>query len=76
MLNIDTDLVERQWKRLRSKIKQRWPALTAEEIQHTGGNTDMLASLLQEKYGYARHYAEEEVNHFLRHNTAERERVN
>jgi uncharacterized protein YjbJ (UPF0337 family) len=72
MINVDIDLVESQWKSLRSKIKQRWPALTMEEIQHTGGNTDMLGELLQEKYGYSKSRAEDEVNQFLRHNTVGR----
>ncbi len=73
MINSDKTLVEGQWKNLRSKIKQRWQALSLEEIQHTGGNTDMLIELLQAKYGYSKRYAEEELKHFLRHNTIEQE---
>jgi uncharacterized protein YjbJ (UPF0337 family) len=72
MMNVDIELVESQWKHLRSKIKQRWQALTTEEIQHTGGNTDMLVDLLRDRYGYSKRYAEDEVRQFLRHNTTER----
>jgi uncharacterized protein YjbJ (UPF0337 family) len=75
MINVDIDQGESQWKNLRGKIKHRWQALTMGEIQHTGGNTDMLVELLQAKYGYSKRYAEEEVNHFLQHNTNEREPV-
>jgi uncharacterized protein YjbJ (UPF0337 family) len=70
MINVDMDVIESQWKKLRSKIKQRWSALTMEEIQQTGGNTDMLVELLQKKYGYSRRYAEDEVGQFLRRHTA------
>jgi uncharacterized protein YjbJ (UPF0337 family) len=61
----NAEVLEGQWKQLRGKVKQRWAALTDDDLLTIEGSFDVLVALLQEKYGYARWRAEEEVEQFL-----------
>jgi hypothetical protein len=63
MLNVE--VFETQWKQMRKNVRQRWQALTDADVNHIDGHIDVLIDLLQEKYGYPRQVAEEEVNRFL-----------
>ena len=63
---INVDLFENQWKEIRENVRPRWPALTDTNVDLIDGHIDVLIDLLQEKYGYSRSLAEDEVNRFLR----------
>lgn len=62
---IDSDVLDKNWKQLRGKLKQRWMALTDDDLTTIDGSAEVLVDLLQEKYGYAQPRAEEEVRRFL-----------
>lgn len=54
---------------IKSRIKQRWRRLTDEEIDELEERADILASKLQECYGWEREEAERQVREFrARHN--------
>lgn len=62
---INVDILESQWKNIRSAVKQRWKALTDDDVELIDGHFDVLVDLLQEKYSYSRQLAEEEVRRFV-----------
>jgi len=52
---------EGKWKQLRGQAKVWWGKLTDDDLEKVGGNFDKFIGLLQEKYGYTRQQAEEEI---------------
>lgn len=62
---MNKDILQGKWKQLKGEIKQRWADLTDDDIMGIEGKSDKLAGILQEKYGYSREQAEEEVDQFL-----------
>src|SRR5262245_46916922 len=55
----------RQWPRLREQLKTWWGQLTDTDLQQIAGQKDQLIRVVQERYGYARERAEQEVNRRL-----------
>jgi uncharacterized protein YjbJ (UPF0337 family) len=62
---VNTDILEGKWKQLQGKVKERWGMLTDNDITRINGKRDVLIGILQEKYGYPRMKAEEEVDDFI-----------
>ena len=62
---MNEDILEGKWKQLRGQVKETWGELTDDEIDEINGRRDKLVGKLQEKYGYAREEAEDEVDDFL-----------
>jgi uncharacterized protein YjbJ (UPF0337 family) len=52
---------EGQWPRLRGQVRSWWRQLTEADVDTIAGQQDRLVSLLQERYGYTRARAEQEV---------------
>jgi uncharacterized protein YjbJ (UPF0337 family) len=61
-----SDILEGQWKQLRGKIKEAWGTLTDDELDQIEGRRDVLIGKIQEKYGYTKEKAEQEVDRVLR----------
>lgn len=59
------DILEGQWKQLRGQVKQWWGDLTDDDLDQINGKTDVLMGKLQERYGYTKERAREEVNRRL-----------
>ena len=64
--NIETnpmnqDILAGKWKQMRGELKTWWGKLTDDDVDTIGGQKDKLAGLLQEKYGYTREKAEQEI---------------
>lgn len=57
---------ERQWQQLRGRVKGWWERLSEADLEQVAGRKDQLIRLVQEKYGYARERAEQEVDRRLR----------
>lgn len=55
-----------KWRQMRGAIKEEWGQLTDDEIQSLQGRADRLLGLLEERYGYTRQKAEEEIGRFLK----------
>ena len=62
---MNRDTLKGQWMQLKGKIRQQWGKLTDDEIDQMQGNTEMLIGKLQERYGYEREKAEQEVDRWL-----------
>src|SRR5262245_42305105 len=68
--NIETDSMNRdilagKWKQMRGELKTWWGKLTDDDFDRIGGQKDKLIGLLQERYGYSREQAEQEVERRL-----------
>jgi len=63
MMNADT--FKGQWKQLRGRIQQKWGDLTNDDLDRIQGSQTEFEGLLQERYGYTKERARQEVNDFL-----------
>ncbi len=64
------DILSKDWKHLRSKVREHWHSLADEDLMIINGNRSVLVSMLEEKYFYSKEIAEDEVNRFLAEFTA------
>ncbi len=59
---MNNDVLKGQWKQIRGEAKAWWGKLTDDDLERAAGKFDVLAGLLQEKYGYTRSHAIEEID--------------
>ena len=59
---MNKDIPQGKWKQMRSQIKLSWGKLSDNDLEQIGGKYDKFVALLQERYGFSRERAEEEVN--------------
>lgn len=62
---MNNDIFEGNWKQIRGRVKEWWGRLNDDEIDQVEGRYDRMSGLLQEKYGYTRQAAEDEIRAFL-----------
>ena len=62
---MNRDILEGKWKQVKGSVKEKWGQLTDDELDKAAGRFDKLAGLLQERYGYAKDQAEQELDEFL-----------
>jgi uncharacterized protein YjbJ (UPF0337 family) len=60
------DILKGKWKQLRGQIQQKWGDLTNDDLDRIQGAQTEFEGLLQERYGYTKERARQEVNDFLR----------
>ena len=65
---MNEDILKGKWKQLKGHVKEVWGELTDDEVDQIDGQYEHLMGLLQERYGYTRQEAEEEINEFLNEN--------
>jgi uncharacterized protein YjbJ (UPF0337 family) len=58
-------MLEGKWRRLRGTMKGRWGRLTGNNVKRIEGRVDQMIGLLQERKGYTRQKAEEELDRYL-----------
>jgi uncharacterized protein YjbJ (UPF0337 family) len=51
-----------QWKQMRGRLKSWWGKLSDDDFDWIEGQKDKLIGLVQEKYGYTRDQAQEEID--------------
>ena len=62
---MNRDVFAGWWKQARGQAKTWWGKLTDDELDQIEGNKDKLVGLVQERYGYARDRAAQEVDEFM-----------
>ncbi len=62
---MNTDTLKGKWKQMTGEVKTQWGKLTDDEILSTEGDLERLQGKIQEKYGYTKDQAKEEVNRFM-----------
>jgi uncharacterized protein YjbJ (UPF0337 family) len=61
---MNKDQFQGQWKQIKGKIKEKWGKLTEDDLTQINGKRDQLLGKLQQRYGYAKEKAEEELKHW------------
>lgn len=59
------DILQGNWKQLKGQVKEWWGDLTDDDLTLIDGKRDKLVGALQERYGYAKERAEDEVTRRL-----------
>ncbi len=63
---MNTDTFEGQWRQMKGDLRSWWGRLTDNDFERVAGKKDRLIGTLQEKYGYTREAAQQEVDRRLR----------
>jgi uncharacterized protein YjbJ (UPF0337 family) len=58
---MQSDIFEGRWRQMRGELRSWWGKLTDDDLEKIAGKKDKLIGMLQEKYGYTRERAEQEV---------------
>jgi uncharacterized protein YjbJ (UPF0337 family) len=58
---MNKDVFEGKWKQIRGQAKAWWGKLTDDDLNKVAGKFESFVGLLQEKYGYSRERAQEEI---------------
>jgi uncharacterized protein YjbJ (UPF0337 family) len=59
---MNKDIAEGKWKQIRGEAKAWWGKLTDDDLDRAAGKFEVLAGMLQEKYGYTREAASNEID--------------
>jgi uncharacterized protein YjbJ (UPF0337 family) len=62
---MNKDIFQGKWRQIRGEMKKWWGDITDDELDKIDGDRDKFIGLLQEKYGYARERAEQEMDQHL-----------
>ncbi len=62
---MNEDILKGKWKQFRGEVKETWGELTDDDLDRIDGASDKLAGKIQERYGYSKEKAEDEVNRFV-----------
>jgi uncharacterized protein YjbJ (UPF0337 family) len=59
---MNKDILEGKWKQMRGEAKAWWGKLTDDDLDRAAGKYEVLAGIIQEKYGYTREQAADEID--------------
>jgi len=62
---MDANILKGKWLQLKGSVREKWGELTDDDVDKVGGNAEQLVGLIQQRYGYAKQRAEDEVDSFL-----------
>ena len=69
---VSKDILKAKWNQVKGDIRGWWTDLTDDDVQRIQGDSEKFITVLQQRYGYGRQKAEQELNEFL--NTPESQR--
>ena len=58
---MNKDLFEGKWKQVQSQVRGWWGKLTDDDVNKVAGQFDVFVGILQERYGYTREHAADEI---------------
>jgi len=62
---VDANILKGKWLQLKGSVREKWGELTDDDVDKVGGSLERLIGTIQERYGYQKQEAEEEVDAFL-----------
>jgi uncharacterized protein YjbJ (UPF0337 family) len=62
---MNQDILQGKWKQIRGEAQSLWGKLTNDDLDRVEGSSEKLAGILQERYGYSKQRAENEVANFM-----------
>jgi len=63
---MDWNRVERNWKQIEGKVKEKWGKLTNDDLAQIGGKREQLEGKIQARYGLAKDVVRQEVDNWLK----------
>ena len=63
---MNEDILKGKWKQMRGEVKQFWGKLTDDDLDQVDGTSDKLEGKLQERYGYSKEEAKNELDKFMK----------
>lgn len=63
---MNDDILKGSWNQMRGQMRQWWGKLTDDDFEQVAGKRDKLIGRLQERYGYSKQQAEQEVSRHMR----------
>jgi len=61
---MNKDIMNGKWKQMRGKAKEEWGKFTDHDLEKFEGKREQLVGLVQEKYGYSKEKAAQNVDLF------------
>ena len=62
---MNPEIFRGRWNELKGDIRTRWGKLTDDDVMQVQGQAEKMIGMLQQRYGYKREQAEQEINDFL-----------
>jgi uncharacterized protein YjbJ (UPF0337 family) len=59
---MNSDTLKGQWTQLKGQMRKQWGKLTDDEVDQIQGDAEILIGKLQERYGYSREQAAQELD--------------
>ncbi len=60
------NVLQGKWKQIRGKVREQWAHIADHDLDKIIGKREQLVGLVQEKYGYTKDKAEQDVDFFLK----------
>ena len=61
---MNKDILEGKWEQTKGEVQKLWGKLTDDDLDVIEGSRKKLAGKLQERYGWSKEEAEEELNKY------------
>ncbi|MBE2237417.1 MAG: CsbD family protein [Caldilineaceae bacterium] len=65
---MNEDILKGQWRQLKGSIQKKWGEITDDDMAQIDGEREKMVGKLQERYGYSREKAENELDAYLSSN--------
>lgn len=63
---MNSHVLQGKWKQIRGKVTEQWANIADHDLDKIMGKRDQLVGLVQEKYGYTKEKAGQDVDFFLK----------
>jgi uncharacterized protein YjbJ (UPF0337 family) len=63
---MNQDIIQGKWTQIKGSLKTQWGKLTDDDLARADGNRQYLAGRLQERYGWQKDKAEQEIDNYER----------
>lgn len=61
---MNSDILKGKWKQLKGDMQKKWGDLTDDDLDVAEGHAEHLSGKLQERYGWTKEQAEQEIKSF------------
>ncbi|HEY8011427.1 MAG TPA: CsbD family protein [Rudaea sp.] len=61
---MNQDIIQGKWSQIKGSLKTQWGKLTDDDLARMDGNRNYLIGKLQERYGWQKEQAEQEMRSF------------
>jgi len=58
---MNDDILEGKWKQVKGNVRNWWGKLTDDDVDRIAGKSEKMVGLLQERYGWTKDRANEEL---------------